>query len=195
MIDALYFFRSFLRHPRHVGAVWPSSRRLSRALVAGMNLSPGDLVLEYGPGTGAVTSILDELLPPDVDYLGIELNENFVRRLRVRFPGRRFHRGSVADIEEILAAAELGSPKLIVSGLPFASLPGEERKKIIDGTASVLHKDGQFRTFQYVHAFPMRKASEFRKSMEGRFRALRRSSPVIRNLPPAYVLCYAHSSS
>ena len=70
-----------------------------------------------------------------------------------------------------------------------------KRKKIIDGTARVLHVDGQFRTFQYVHAFPMRKASEFRKTMAERFRALHRSAPVIRNLPPAYVLSYAHSSS
>ena len=195
MSDAWYFFRSFLRNPQQVGSVWPSSRHLAETLVGGMKLSAGDLVLEYGPGTGAVTSLLDEILPPRVDYLGIELNEDFVQRLRSRFPSRSFHCGSVAEVEEILSKAGLGSSKLIVSGLPFASLPCEERKRIIDATARVLHEDGQFRTFQYVHAFPMRKASEFRKSMEERFRALRRSAPVIRNLPPAVVLSYVHANS
>lgn len=195
MSDALYFFRSFLRDPRHVGSVWPSSRCLAKALVGGMRFFAGDLVLEYGPGTGAVTSFLDQVLPTDVEYLGIELNEDFVLRLCKKFPARRFVYGSVADVEQILGEEGLGSPKLIISGLPFASLPCEQRKKIIDSTARVLHEDGQFRTFQYMHAFPMRKASEFRKSMEQRFRALRRSAPVIRNLPPAYVLSYVHSNS
>lgn len=195
MRDALHFFWSFLRNPRHVGAVWPSSRYLARALVAGMNLSPGDLVVEYGPGTGAVTAAIDAALPDDVEYLGIELNEEFVAMLRKRFPNRKFHHGSVAEVERILSDAGLGRAKIIISGLPFASLPCEERIKIIDGTARALHADGQFRTFQYVHAFGMRKASEFRKSMEQRFRALRRSSPVICNLPPAYVLSYAQTAS
>ncbi len=191
MGDSLNFFRSFLRNPTHVGAVWPSSRSLSRALVGHLPLKAGDVVVEYGPGTGPVTQILEETLPPGVEYLGIELNAEFVQVLRRRFPQRRFHHGSVADVEQVLTDAGLPKPKLIISGLPFASLPVNERKKIIDSTAKVLQPGGQFRTFQYLHAYPLPKASKFRKSMVGGFGPLSLTGPVLCNLPPAFVLSYS----
>ena len=43
----------------------PSSRYLSRALVGDLShLQPGELVVEYGPGTGPMTAVIQERLPP-----------------------------------------------------------------------------------------------------------------------------------
>jgi phospholipid N-methyltransferase len=53
--DAVYFFRRFLRNPRGVASLVPSSRFLTAAMFAGLPLSDGDVIVEFGPGTGAFT--------------------------------------------------------------------------------------------------------------------------------------------
>ncbi len=188
--DSLRFFWNFVRHPGSVGAVMPSSRFLARELVGSPELQAGDVVLEYGPGTGPITGVIDALIPEGVTYLGIELDEGFCELLAERFPNRDFHCGSVADVEAILAERGLARPKLIISGLPFASLPAAVQMGIVDGTKAVLREDGQFRTFQYVHAFGMITAQRFRAAMAEKFAQFNRSKAVIRNVPPAYVLSY-----
>jgi phospholipid N-methyltransferase len=189
--DALRFFGTFLRHPTTVGAVLPSSRSLARALVGDLAATAGGLVVEYGPGTGAMTRVIAERLPPGIGYLGIELDGRFCARLRQRYPTLRFHHGSVVDVERIVADAGLGRPGCIVSGLPFASLPIVVQRSVIDGTRAVLVDGGEFRTFQYVHAYPLRRAYRFREAMAERFERFHRSTPILCNVPPAYVLTYS----
>ena len=189
--DAVHFFGRFLAKPGQVGAVLPSSRALAQELVGDLSdLGHGDLVVEYGPGTGAITRRIAEVLPQGVEYLGIELEVSFVRKLSLHFPQLHFHHGSVADVEKILADAGLGAPRRIVSGLPFASLPRAVQDAVVDGTGKILACGGEFRTFQYVHAYRMQTAQRFRAAMETRFAQSERSRPVVRNVPPAFVLRY-----
>ncbi|MEM7202037.1 MAG: methyltransferase domain-containing protein [Planctomycetota bacterium] len=188
--DAMRFLGAFLRNPRTVGAVLPSSRFLARALAGNLGLRPGDLVVEYGPGTGPMTQVLAEQLGHDIRYLGIEREARFCARLQERFPGLPVHQGSVEDVERILADRGLGSARVIVSGLPFASLPETVQGRVVEGTRAVLAPDGEFRTFQYVHAYPLRSARRFRDAMARRFGRFERSRPITRNVPPAYVLSY-----
>ncbi|MCC6785469.1 MAG: hypothetical protein IT457_21640 [Planctomycetes bacterium] len=191
--DAVHFFGRFLKSPGSVGAVLPSSRFLARELVGDLSsLRPGDAVVEYGPGTGAITRRIAEVLPEGVRYLGIELEQSFVRRLQQRFPKLGFHHGSVADVEEILAAEGLPRPSRIVSGLPFASLPRAVQEAVVDGTARTLAVGGEFRTFQYVHAWPLTTAKRFRAAMDARFSRFTRHGPIVRNVPPAFVLVYGN---
>ena len=53
-------------------------------------------------------------------------------------------------------------------------------------------KDGDcdFRTFQYAHAYGMKAARRFRALMDARFEHFERIGPVVRNVPPAFVLRY-----
>lgn len=189
--DGLGFLGRFLRDPRSVGAVLPSSRYLARALVGRLALQPGELIVEYGPGTGPVTAVIAECLPPGVKYLGIELDERFHGMLVERYPNLTFHHGSAADVQSILAARGLPRPARIVSGLPFASLPSAIQDGVIGGIDACLRgTNGEFRTFQYVHAFRMAAAKRFRGRMLEHFDNYERIGPVVRNVPPAYVLRY-----
>jgi phospholipid N-methyltransferase len=189
--DGLGFFGRFLRSPTTVGAVLPSSRYLSRALVGRLDLAPGELVVEYGPGTGPATAAVRDRLPKDAQYLGIELDPRFHRLLTERFPTMRFHLGSAADVKRILAERGLPRPRRILSGLPFASLPPAVQDAVIDGIVwSLRGTDGDFRTFQYVHAYGLRAARRFRAMMQERFTGFERIGPVVRNVPPAFVLRY-----
>jgi phospholipid N-methyltransferase len=188
--DSLKFLGTFLRHPLRVGAVLPSSRFLARALTGGLALKPGDLVVEFGPGTGPITTLLRAEVRRGVRYLGIERDRGFHGILQQRFPEMTFHQGSAEDVARILGEHGLPAPRAIVSGLPFATLPSEAQDRIIAGTLAVLAPGGEFRTFQYVHAYRMAAARRFRKLMAERFHGFRRLGPVLRNVPPAYVLSY-----
>lgn len=189
--DGLGFFGSFLRNPASVGAVLPSSRYLARALVGWLDLAPGELIVEYGPGTGPATAVIRERLPAHARYLGIELESRFHRLLTQRYPRLDFHHGSAADLRTILAERGLPKPARIVSGLPFASLPPAVQDAIVDGVVWALDGGhGDFRTFQYVHAYGMRAARRFRAAMLERFESFERVGPIVRNVPPAFVLRY-----
>lgn len=189
--DGLGFFGSFLRNPTSVGAVLPSSRYLARALVGRLDLAPGELIVEYGPGTGPATAAIRASLPPQARYLGIELEPRFHRLLTQRYPRLDFHLGSAADLRAILEQRGLPRPARIVSGLPFASLPPAVQDAVIDGIVWGLEgTHGEFRTFQYVHAYGMRAARRFRAAMLQRFESFERVGPIVRNVPPAFVLRY-----
>ncbi len=191
--DSVKFLGSFVRRPGQVGAVMPSSRYLADLLVGDLSmLEPGDVVVEYGPGTGPMTKVIDERLPDGVEYLGIELEEKFHSMLEDRYPHLRFVRGSAADVRSILTEHRLAMPKRIISGIPFASLPENVQQAIVLGTQEALHRDGEFRTFQYVHAYGLPAARRFRQAMSAAFGDFERTGPVVRNVPPAYALVYRH---
>ncbi len=184
------FFGKFLANPGSVGSVIPSSRYLASAIVAGLQLQPGDLVLEYGPGTGPMTAALQEVLPGDARYLGIEIDGHFLSLLQQHFPGMDFHHGLVQEVEEILKARDLSAPRAVISGLPFAAMPVRLQAKILATTSRVLVPDGEFRTFQYVHAYRLPAAQRFRQLALRNFAEFSVSQPVLRNVPPALVLTY-----
>ncbi|MBX3462836.1 MAG: phospholipid methyltransferase [Planctomycetes bacterium] len=189
--DGLGFFGSFLRNPAAVGAVLPSSRYLARALVGRLDLQPGELLLEYGPGTGPMTQVIQATLPPGARYLGIELDPRFHALLTRRYPALDFHLGSAADVETVLRERGLPRPARIVSGLPFASLPPAVQDGVAAGIVHCLRgTSGDFRTFQYVHAYGLGAARRFRALMAQRFDGFERLGPVVRNVPPAFVLRY-----
>ncbi|HLQ38364.1 MAG TPA: phospholipid methyltransferase [Planctomycetota bacterium] len=189
--DGLGFIGAFLRSPTSVGAVLPSSRYLARALVGRLDeLRTGDLLVEFGPGTGPATAVVRELLPRGVQYLGIELDARFHDLLTQRYAEFDFHLGSAADLVRILRDRHLPLPKRIISGLPFASLPARVQDEVISGIGASLPASGDFRTFQYVHAYGMRAAKRFRARMREQFGNFERMGPVLRNVPPAYVLRY-----
>ncbi len=191
--DTMHFVKAFLRNPVSVGSIVPSAAELAEAMMDGMRLAAGDVVIELGPGTGAFTRCIHRMLPPGAHYLGIECEGRFVSLLRARFPDFAFVQGLAEDASRHVRDAGLGRVKLIISSLPFASLPSVVRTAIISGIDDMMTPGCVFRTFQYVHAYPLPTAVRFRRSMEERFGAYQRSPAVLPNVPPAFVLTWIKS--
>ena len=83
-------FSHFIRNPRQVGACCPSGSALCHEIVSNMNINTADLVVELGPGTGAITKhIVDAMLDP-AKLLCVELNSNFVEQLQMQYPSPTF---------------------------------------------------------------------------------------------------------
>ena len=188
--DAAYFFRRFLRNPRRVASVVPSSRFLAAAMFEGLNLRDGDLVIEFGPGTGAFTREVLNLRRSGVQvrYLGIERDAGLFRRLCTRYPELDFQLGDVRDAPRFVAERGLPLARAVISGLPLVLMPESVQDEIFAGLAAILQPDGVFRTFSYVNNYPTAGAFRLRQRFGRSFGAWDLSRPVIRNLPPAFVL-------
>ena len=100
---------------------------------------------------------------------------------------------SVVEVAALLRERGLDCVRYIISGLPFASLPDAVQVGPVDGIMAVLAAGGEFRTFQYVHAYRLPAARRFRQLMASRLPHYERSPAILRNLPPAYVLTFRRS--
>jgi phosphatidylethanolamine/phosphatidyl-N-methylethanolamine N-methyltransferase len=186
--DHLLFLGRFVRSPRTIGAIAPSSRWLARRMLSGLAFDADSRVAELGPGTGAVTAELAGRLPSGARAIAVDIDRGFVDRLNGRWQGVE----CVCDRAERLAALGEARGLLpfdhIVSGLPFASLPPATTELVLDAIHGTLREGGTFTTFQYVHAYRFGSAEAFRRAMTRRMGAAPSRWLVLGNVPPALVL-------
>jgi phospholipid N-methyltransferase len=188
--EHLLLFSRFLRNPRTVGALSPSSRALAYDIVNSLDLSGSARVVELGPGTGALTGAIVERIGPEGRFFAVDIEPAFVRQIRLRWPDIECVCASAEHLESLLRARDLLPVDHIISGLPFASLPPPMTSRILDGIAKSLRAGGTFTTFQYVHAYGLPAAISFRRKMNAKMRTSPSRSLVIRNVPPAWVLTW-----
>lgn len=173
------FLRRVLAAPRYVGSVTPSSRYLVDALLRLSDLSHVRTAVELGPGTGPFTAGLLDRLPADSRLLCIERDEWFADHIERRFNDPRLIvvRGDAQHLERYLADHDMGDHvPLIVSGLPFTSLPGDMRDSILATIACCLSPEGSFLLYQYSQAVRSHLLHHFAR-VESRWE--------LRNIPPA----------
>jgi len=189
--ETLIFLKAFLRSPGRTGAIAPSSMALARAMVRGLSIGAGETVVEFGPGTGAFTGAIREVLAAPGSYVGFEINPEFVRLVQARFPDLLVVHDSAARAPEHLARLGRPTVRAIVCGLPFASLPPGTQDEVVGALDRLVLPGAEFRTFQYVHAFGLPTAVRFRRRMAALFGPHQRIATVWPNLPPAFVLRWA----
>jgi len=185
------FLQVLFREPARTGAVAPSSVHLARAMVKGLSVEPGQTLVEFGPGTGALTAEIRRILPSPSSYLGVEIEPRFAELLRRRFPGLTVVEGSAEEAPRFVADAGCTQVKAIICGLPFATLPALVQDGIVRALDTLVRPGAQFRTFQYIHAYPLPPAVRFRHRMRELFGPHTREATIMRNLPPAYVLSWS----
>jgi len=188
LTEHLLFLRAMLRNPRSVGAIAPSSRYLARRMV--MGIGGAEQIIELGPGTGAFTREIVSRLGPGGRVLAVETNRAFVERLQLAWPQVDCVCASAETLPALAAARGISGVDHIISGLPFASLPTETTRRILNGVHETLRVGGTFTTFQYVHAYGMTAAAGFRRELSARLGSGPHSHLVVRNIPPALVLTW-----
>lgn len=147
--DRVAFLQGFLRHPREVGSIIPSSRFLERRVTRAAGAEGARLVVELGPGTGGTTRALLRVMSPQARLLAVEINEHFVKVLeRTRDSRLLVHRGSAAELREVLDARRLAAPDAIVSGIPFSTMPRGVGREILRSVYEVLEPGGVFVAYQ-----------------------------------------------
>lgn len=146
----LEFFRGFLRNPIKVGSIIPSSRFLERRIISLAELDSARTVVELGPGTGGTTGAILAAMPDDARLLAIEVEPEFTEFLEsIGDPRLIAHTGSAADLRGILAQHGLDSPDVVISGIPFSTMPKEIGIAIIEAVRNSLAPGGRFVAYQF----------------------------------------------
>ena len=147
----LAFFQGFLREPQQVGSVIPSSRFLERRLVKISAVRHARMVVELGPGTGGTTHALLRAMPAGARLLAIEIDPRFSAMLRAEITDPRFivHAGSAEDIAAMLASHGLPVPEVVISGIPFSTMPATVGENILRAVWTSLAPGGRFVAYQF----------------------------------------------
>ena len=188
--ENIEFLQAFVKNPLKVGAIAPSSAELARKMIAEIKPDEKNVVLELGVGTGAITKHLQNLIPNEDSYLGIELDADLVKHLRKNYPDLKIKRGNAAEAVKIHERSGLGKIGYIICCLPFVSLPNEVGESILNEIAAFMDQGCVFRTFQYAHGYYMPSAIKLREFMRQRYGKSKRSQLIVKNVPPAYTLTW-----
>lgn len=145
------FLRGFLERPKEVGSIIPSSRWMERRITRTAEIAHSKIIIELGPGTGGTTKALLQAMAPDAKLLAIEINPRFCELLTstIHDPRLIVHEGSAADIPEALAKHDLGAPDVVLSGIPFSTMPRPLGISILEAVKASLAPGGRFVAYQF----------------------------------------------
>jgi phospholipid N-methyltransferase len=170
------FFRAWLRDPKRIAAIAPSSTALASAMTAA--IAP---VIELGPGTGVFTEALIDRGIPEHRIALVELGDEFVDALSRRFPRASVFRhdasrlGTLQFFDGELAGA-------VVSGLPLLAMTPARVRRVLQDAFSRLRPGGAFYQFTYGFRCPVPPRLLDRLGLKAT-----RIAVALRNLPPAAV--------
>lgn len=192
MPAAWTFFRQWLKNPRAMAALAPSSKLLAHRMVA--QLPPGaNRVIELGGGTGVFTrALLDHGIAAN-DLLVLELNAELATLLGQRFPGVHVANGDACELVQLAERSGFdvgGGVDAVVSGLGFLAMPRSVQQAILRAVFSVLGQDKPLIQFTYGPASPLPRDLLDEMDLKSR-----RASTTWLNVPPATIYVYTRNRS
>ncbi len=146
------FLKTAIRDIANVGDVAPSSsyviKRVIETLPKGVKT-----IVEYGPGDGIITKELLKQLPLDGRLLAIELNAEFIEKMKkIKDPRLTVIAGDAVRAHEIVQENNMGPVDAVVSGIPFTFsyffIPNEVKRAIFESTRKLLRPKGVFILYQ-----------------------------------------------
>ncbi|OQA01401.1 MAG: 16S ribosomal RNA methyltransferase KsgA/Dim1 family protein [Planctomycetes bacterium ADurb.Bin401] len=164
----LKFVSEFIKNPKQVGAVAESSGFLARKMAG--QIGGAVNVVEFGPGTGAVTREILRKLPVNGTLTCLEINPKFCEDLQKIDD----HRLKVVNDDVRNYSRHIENYDCVLSSLPLAIFEKAQRDKII----AISGRSKKFVQFQYT-PFLKPKLKKYFDDVEIKFVPL--------NLPPAFV--------
>jgi phospholipid N-methyltransferase len=176
----LRFLKQWVRNPRELGSITPSSRFLTREVVDQIDFSRASYIAELGPGTGVFTQAILDRLAPDGQLLAVDTNAGFVEHLRHEIRDARLQvlEASAERIDALVGDAGWPGVDAVVSGIPYSLLPRPVMRAILQASRRALGDKGVFVGYQYSRML--------RPHLLDVFGNVRYRSVLV-NLPPAFV--------
>ncbi len=179
-VDKLLFFSSFMKYPKEIGSIVPSSKFMINELLKNIDFKNARYIAEYGPGTGCITNEILKKARKDAKLLCFEINKEFCNYLKKSVSDKRLIiiNDSAENIKKYLKKFNVPKIDYVVSGLPFSSLNANEKRIIIKETKNTLKSNGKFVIYQFLNSLKKYLYSYFPK-ISVKFVAL--------NIPPCFV--------
>jgi phosphatidylethanolamine/phosphatidyl-N-methylethanolamine N-methyltransferase len=173
------FISQFIRSPRSVGAITPSSPALACTLTDLVRGPLKGIVLELGAGTGSVSKHIADKLADSKRLHCVEMNPSMCKKFRKNHPDLLLHEMDCQSMSERFGDYKISN---IICCLPFRSMPSAVVDRIFKEIVSVSCSDTLLSLFTYDPFF-----SRYHKKYP-----LDRidSKMVIANVPPAKVYHY-----
>jgi len=149
MDGRLTFCKEFLKHPRQIGSIIPSSPFLERRIVDAARVHSAKTIVELGPGIGGTTRAILRAAPSNARLLCIEVNPHLHALVHCIDDDRLIvHLGDGRGLQEILSLYRLDSPDVVISGIPFSTMSSISGSQIVEEIFTVLAPGGCFVAYQ-----------------------------------------------
>ena len=176
------FFQGFLKSPKVVAAALPSSRFVERRLLRAGDPSTAKVIVELGGGTGGTTRSLLKAMRADAKLIVIEYTENFIDTLKAIDDERlEVVHGCASRIGDILEERGIAGADMVVSGIPFSTMPPELGEKIAEAVSRALSPGGRFVAYQYT---------DWVEHYTAPFMGSANRQRELRNLPPLQIFTW-----
>lgn len=190
--DRLRFFAQWLRNPRQLASITPSSLELAAAILAEMPEGTRR-VIELGGGTGVFTrAMLEHGIAPE-NLLVLELNDELYSHLCAQFPEAHVVHGNACELKAIAERDGFlgaGLADAAISGLGLLSMSRSLQRSILEAAFSVLKPNGRLIQFTYGPSSPVPRDLLGELGLQ-----VRRGGFAWWNVPPASVYVYTRNRS
>jgi phospholipid N-methyltransferase len=151
LADEAVLLRAWARHPLLVGEVAITSQATVRFMLdlARTDWAEVSEVVELGAGTGSYTGQILDRLGPYATVTAIERDSRLAARAKARYPDDKRLTVLCQDAGLELERREPGTVPLMVSALPWTSMPPADRDRLLRLAASRLAPGGELLTIQY----------------------------------------------
>ena len=174
------FFKVAIKNLKTAGTVAPSSRFLANKMLKGIDFSKTNVVVELGPGNGAITHQILKKIAPEAQLICFEVNHDFYQELlNIKHPQLTVLKVSAEEIETELKKIGVAKACHIVSSLPLTIIPNDISRTILVNSLKALNVDGTFIQYQYSLTYYKRLKSVFKEAISLDFELF--------NFPPAFV--------
>ncbi len=148
--DSALFLKHAIKSPMQVAYFMPSSPWLIDEVAKCAHLSDAKHIMELGPGTGGTTKGILKYMTDDAQLISVEINQKFIEHMRKTIDDERLvisDKGA-QNLVEIMDEQDWESADVIISGIPFTTLPKGMDKAIIQSIHEALKPGGIFLAYQ-----------------------------------------------
>ena len=180
MTKRINFFKESIKSIKTSGTITPSSRFLAKRMLNKIDFSKADVIVELGPGNGAITEYILKKLHPKATLICFEINQNFYNQLSKIVNNQLILLNvSGENILEELKKLNFKNSNYIISSLPLTIIPEPISSSILQKSYTSLKENGVFIQYQYSLTYYNRLKKVFGDSISLEFELL--------NIPPAFV--------
>lgn len=141
------FLKEFIKNPKTVGSIIPSSSRLAHSMTKHIDFSRDVIIVEFGPWIWVFTKEVLKKATKNSQIFVFEVQDNFVEELnKIGDPRLVVIHDWAQNIDKYLGDKKADA---IISGLPFGSLPKELTSEILAKSHKHLKLNWMYIQFQY----------------------------------------------
>ncbi len=174
------FFKEAIKNYKTSGTVIPSSKYLANKMLKEIDFNTAQVIVELGPGNGAITHHILNKIQPNTLLVCFEINDVFYQELKkIKHPQLIVLKASAEKIKFEIEKLGYSSADYIVSSLPLTILPKEISHTILEKSYRFLTLNGAFIQYQYSLTYYKKLKEVFGDAIGLSFEPL--------NFPPAFI--------